>query len=113
CRLHTGPDHVHMPALPAKALIHYTLCLLRDAVLVLAPDAGISAKAECLVEPVVECGLFKEMYGPVHPEDKIAEVRMEIVGDIIRPKCPVARDPVKANQQRRCVFSYHPPGLFR
>jgi len=44
-RLHARPHHVHVPALAAQALVHDPLGLLRDAVLVLAPDAGVAAEA--------------------------------------------------------------------
>ena len=50
---------------------------------------------------------------PVHPEDKVAEIGVEIIGDIIGSECAMARDPVKADQERRCILPYHPAGFPR
>ena len=63
--------HVHVPALAAQALVNRARCLIRGTVPVFAPDAGITPEGKRLVESSVERGLFKEMDGAVHPNDKV------------------------------------------
>jgi hypothetical protein len=102
-----------MPAFPPETFINDTFGLLGNTVLVLAPDAGIPPEPECLVKPVIECGLFELVHGPVHPPDQISIPRVKIIRDIIGAEFTAAWHPLEPEKEARGIFVHHAAGVIR
>lgn len=85
--------------------------LLGDAVQVLAVDAGISAEPEGLREIVVERRLLEEVHRRVHPEDEVAEERVEVERYLVGFEVGMPGDALEPEKEGGAVLAEQPPGL--
>ena len=99
CRLHAGADQIHVPAFPPDTFVNNSFRLFSNAMLMFAPDAGVSPEPECLVKSIVKCGLLEFMHRPVHPPYQVRIPGVEIIRNIIGTEFTMAGTP--SNQRRR------------
>jgi len=104
-------DKVHVPAEPPDALVDDSFMLFGDAVLVLAVYAGVCPEPERLREVVVEGCFFEEVYRGAHPEDEVAEERVEVERYILRFQVGMPRHALEPEEYAGAVLGEQSTGV--